>query len=194
VQADLEVALETVSRALIDSGVPHAFLGALGRAAWGRARTTTDLDVQVHVTPTTWPGCVAALAGAGLKLEITHGPIVPEDGIPDHGVFRFPGGLRLDVLIAKTEFQAEAVARAVTVSVFGRDVRVVTVEDLVVFKLIAGRPRDVDDIDDVLDARSRAGLPVDWPHLERWAAVWGLEERVSALRARFGPRGGAPGR
>jgi len=41
--------LERVSAALTDAGIAHAFIGAMGRLAWGTVRATNDLDVQVSV-------------------------------------------------------------------------------------------------------------------------------------------------
>lgn len=56
--------------------------------------------------------------------------------------------------------------------------RVLAAEDLLVFKLIANRPKDQNDL------QGLARLPeIDWPHVERWAAEWGVIDTLHQLRA-----------
>ncbi|MFZ5481854.1 MAG: hypothetical protein ACOZNI_34150 [Myxococcota bacterium] len=180
---DADEALPRVSAAL--SGVPHVFVGAMGRLVWGRPRTTGDLDVQIAVDAAGWSRVCAAFAVVGLRLDDAWGPEDPGSEVPDHARFSFEDGFRVDVMLATTPFQREVVSRGVDVTYKGVPIRVETVEDLLVYKLIAGRPKDWDDIEDVVEGRVGAGLPIDWTYVERHAADWGLLEVVAALRARF---------
>lgn len=52
-----------------------------------------------------------------------------------------------------------------------------TKEDLLVLKLLASRHKDFKDLLDL------GKLPdVDWKYVERWAAVWAIEDRLENLR------------
>jgi len=62
---------------------------------------------------------------------------------------------------------------------------VITPEDVVAYKLLADRPRDRDDIQEVICTQLRAARRLDWDYVERWALFWGIEERVAKLRAAF---------
>ena len=89
----------------------------------------------------------------------------------------------VDLLIAGTPYQQEALRRAVvdveTVPGAG-EVPVLTVEDVIVHKLIAGRYRDLADIEEILES----GTPLQADYIERWAQFWEVLDRWHGLRAR----------
>jgi predicted nucleotidyltransferase len=59
-------------------------------------------------------------------------------------------GLRVDFILSFTPYEREAIARAVPVTLGGSTVRFATAEDLIVHKVLAGRPRDLEDVKGVL--------------------------------------------
>jgi len=91
---------------------------------------------------------------------------------------------RLDLLIAKSAFEREAIGSAVVVDL-GVDCLVARPEHLVVYKLIAGRPRDLGDAEDILRTRKIAGEPVDLSTVRRWAREWEVESRLEDILARL---------
>ena len=78
------------------------------------------------------------------------------------------------VLEMQTEFQREVIRRAVS-STSG--LRVATVEDLIVLKLIADRPKDQADLDGLLTLGA-----VDRAYVEKWATAWGVLDRLRRKR------------
>jgi len=70
-----------------------------------------------------------------------------------------------DLIVATTDYQRLALDRAVE--------HVLTVEDVLVHKLIAGRPRDRDDIESILST----GIDFDRGYVEHWAEEWGVTDR-----------------
>jgi hypothetical protein len=93
------------------------------------------------------------------------------DGEP-YVIFIRGEGRRVDVLRAETSFQHAALDRAVG--------GVITVEDVIVHKLIAWRPRDRDDVDSIL----AAGHPLDEPYIEGWAREWQVLDRWEQAQRR----------
>lgn len=183
-EAEVAATLRMLLGALERSGLPYALFGALARAAWGRLRATTDVDVEVLCGPGEWESLRAGLLEAGLSLEAERTTDVT-DPVPEHVVFRGPGDVRVDLLVAKTPFEVEAVGRRRRVSIGGMDIWIVSPEDLVVFKLVSARPQDVADIEDVLEARTEAGLPLDWDYIRRHAADWEILERLAPFETRW---------
>lgn len=75
-------------------------------------------------------------------------------------------------LLVETEYQRLAHDRAID--------GVLTVEDVIVHKLIAGRPRDLDDIESIL----AAGVEFDESYVVEHSTEWGVDDRWRALRDR----------
>jgi len=180
-EADLVRTLASIVEVLDASGVRYALIGGVAKAAWGRARATRDIDLAVSIDALTFEALKTRLAASGFEvIKMVGGE--PGDERPDIFVARGPHGVPVDMLIAKTPFEEEAVARGVKLSLFGHAVTVATAEDLVFYKLLAGRPRDRDDILDVVRTQRAAPAAFDWQRLERLASDWGIEPALAELR------------
>ncbi len=173
--------------ALERSGVRFAFMGALGAIAWGRARTTSDLDAVVVVSEAQFASLSAELRSRGFTVGQGVGPAEPTDSLPDIAQFWLGSdpAVRVDVFVAKLPFENEVVDTALDATLFDRVVRVARPEAMIVYKLLASREKDLTDIDAIVHGRAAVSWPIDWPLVIRWATDWGIEDRVEALRARF---------
>ena len=80
-------------------------------------------------------------------------------------------GDQIDVLITSIEYQDVALSRAVE--------HVISVDDVIIHKLIAWRPRDRNDIASIL----QAAHPLDEAYIEHWARAWEVLERWEQARA-----------
>ena len=58
--------------------------------------------------------------------------------------------IRIDFILSESGYELEALSRARVVKTGGAGVRFAAPEDLIVHKIIAGRPRDLDDVRAVL--------------------------------------------
>lgn len=168
-----------------------AVIGAVARNAWAPPRATTDLDLAVSASASTLAAAEAALAALGYQC-VRRQQADPADPLPDMLIFRAEtAGLRqVDLLVAKTDFEREALRRATPVVVGERAVPVATPEDLIVYKLLADRPRDRDDIRAIVRTQTRAGRVLDWGYVETWSRYWSVTNRLRALRAEIGPSSG----
>lgn len=172
--------------ALQSSTAPFAFIGALGAIAWGRPRATTDLDVVVLCDDQSFKLLRDRLVASGFEEGKGVGPADADDSLPDIAVF-WAGAqpaTRVDVFIAKLDFEREVVATAGSARLFGVDVPIARPEAMLVYKLLASRPKDLIDVDAILEGRALAGQAIDWDLVLRWAAVWGIEAKATALRRR----------
>ena len=89
--------------------------------------------------------------------------------------------LVVDFLCAGTPFEHEALSRRRSLDVLGVASRIVAPDDLVIYKLIAGRPQDLADVDRLL---RHGRSPEDEPRLRSWARAWEVEDRLDhALEA-----------
>jgi predicted nucleotidyltransferase len=185
--------LTDVLSALLDAAGARGFalIGAVARNAWAPPRATTDLDVAIAASSDVLESVERALTALGYEPVRSH-RADPGDALADLVVLRAAkGGLRqVDLLVAKTAFENEVLRRAVRVEIGGVEAPVATPEDLIVYKLVADRPRDRDDIAAILGTQSRAGREIDWAYVERWAGFWSVLDRLAALRATEGGSSG----
>lgn len=148
----------------------------------GRPRLTEDIDLTLAAGPEALPSLLVACER--LRLE----PL-PEDAeafVRDTFVLPAaePGtGIRIDFIFSTTPYERQAIERAVRVELAEVPVPFATAEDLILHKLFAARPRDLEDAAAVV---RRQGEALDWEYLEAWAAsfaeVPGRETMPDRLR------------
>jgi hypothetical protein len=85
-----------------------------------------------------------------------------------------------DLIIAGTAYEREALARSRAEDTGGSaEIRVLAVEDVILFKLIAARAQDVADVEAIL----AADPTLDEAYLESWARAWDVLDAWLRLRA-----------
>lgn len=143
-------------------GLRWALIGALAAIRYrATPRMTTDADLLVERLD----GVAERFAAAGYEVEV----FADADEEP-HLLTARGRGDRIDLLAALVEYQGIALDRAID--------HVITVEDVIVHKLIAWRPRDRDDIASILEA----GHDLDEAYIERWAGEWDALDRWQEAR------------
>lgn len=160
-------------------GAPYALIGGLAVATWGTPRATEDIDILADIIPSAELG--AAFGAAGFETEWRRGG--PGDPIPLLLRLRSPLGLpEVDVVCTTRSWEREIIGRSVRVRLpEGPELSVVAVEDLIVFKLMAGGPGDLADVVDLL------GCCGPLPDLEGRAAERGVLDLLRRVRSSINP-------
>ncbi len=130
--------------------VEAALMGGIAVAAWNHIRNTRDVDVLVGVRRSDEEQLLVQLKNAGFKqlrdppvLTIGKSRILPLE-------YELSGrflDIRIDLFFVESEYQELALARRVETTLPGIDLPVfmLSCEDLILFKLIAGRIIDRSD-------------------------------------------------
>src|ERR671919_1337764 len=143
VAADL---LRDLAGVLRSEGLRWYVFGAQAVVVHGFVRQTADVDVTVEIASERIGALLAALQSAGFKLRIEEGvdqfvartrvlPLV-------HVKTRLP----LDLVLAGPGPEQGFLDRAEEVEAGGTRFPVISAEDLVVVKILAGRSKDLDDV------------------------------------------------
>jgi predicted house-cleaning NTP pyrophosphatase (Maf/HAM1 superfamily) len=122
-----------------------------------------DVDVIVAASPDEIKRLTELVLAAGFKKVRSVSQPIGEDKL----VVESKEGYRADISQAKAEHDVEAVKRGEKIGIFDVDVWVVAPENLVLQKLVLGRPKDIKDAVAVL-MRQRGKL--DEGYLKDWAS------------------------
>jgi hypothetical protein len=161
--APLLAALGDLSAWLLAKKVPGAVIGGVAASLLGRPRLTRDVDAMVLLDEGKWADFLAAGEQFGFKPRLS-------DAIAFARKARVllvrhePSGIDVDVAFGNLPFEEEAIAKAAWTAVGGIRIPLPAPEDLIIMKAVAHRPRDLSDIESLLDAHAK----LDIKRIERW--------------------------
>jgi hypothetical protein len=143
--------LAAIAPVLRRSGDRWYLFGAQAVTVWGRPRLSADVDITVAIAGPPDAFVAAALA-AGFELRISDW----QDFLARTRVLPLlhrATAMPLDVVLAGPGLEEEFLERAAAVNLAGMELLVITPEDLIATKLLAGRPKDVEDVRGILEER-----------------------------------------
>ena len=120
-------------------------IGGQAVLLYGEPRLTRDIDITLGVNIDGLDRLLSAIRKLPLKpLPADIGAFVNETmvlpTIDEHT------GIRVDFIFSYTPFETNAIQRAKTVTVLGQKLAFASPEDLIIHKIFAGRPRDLEDV------------------------------------------------
>jgi hypothetical protein len=143
--------------------IPHAVIGGVAVSLLAQPRVTDDLDAVI--------ACDTDLLESLLQKGAPHG-FVPR--ISDAADFarrnqvillqHQPTGINVDLSCGTLPFDQEMIARARKLTIGTVNIRVITPEDLIITKAVAHRPRDIADIEAILNIEPN----LDFDRIRSW--------------------------
>lgn len=154
-------------------------IGGQAVLLYGEPRLTRDIDVTVGIGTDECDRLAEAASSAGLV------PIPPDPFAFARSTMVFPcsdaaSGIRVDFILSSLDYERGAISRARTVRVGRTRVNFASPEDLVVHKMVAGRPRDLEDVHSIL--LKNPGL--DSTFIARWLSEFDRAQGSDA-KSRF---------
>jgi len=154
--------LERLAHALNDARLPYMIIGGQAVLLYGEPRLTRDIDITLGVDIDRQADVASAATKLGLALLVT-----PESFTKQAMVLPCldpATGIRVDFIFSFTPYERQAIERAVSVAIGQAQVRFATAEDLIVHKMLAGRPRDHEDVTGILLKRP----DLDSSYIRHW--------------------------
>jgi hypothetical protein len=150
-------AIAATQQWLADANVPAAVIGGVAASLLGRPRVTKDVDLVALVDDDAWPALLAAGEPHGFVPRIA-------DALAFARISRVlllvhePTGIEIDMSLAALPFERELVERSSERTIRGVSFRLASPEDIVVMKALALRPRDIADIEAIVEATPELDL------------------------------------
>ena len=157
-----------------DLGIPYALMGGVAVGVHGIPRPTHDLDFTISMDRSRLPGLYAAVEQRGYSVpeQYASGWVDAVAEMPLVRVRQWVKGkaIDIDIFLAESRFQQSVIDRRQQLEVDDLRAWVVSPEDLIVLKIIAGRPRDIGDVLDILLTQGR----LDEAYMRKWCDELGV--------------------
>lgn len=157
--------LEKISRGLNENGIPYMIIGGQAVLLYGEPRLTRDIDITLGIGVERLGEMRAIIDRLGLKYLMNEvEKFVKETMVLPAAEEK--SGIRVDFIFSFSPYERQAIARAKSVLLGQAKIQFAALEDLIIHKIVAGRPRDIEDIENVLIKNP----DYDSGYIERWLA------------------------
>ena len=157
--------LERIALGLEQRQIPYMVIGGQTVLIYGEPRLTRDIDVTLGVGPERLTELLAFAEASGWRLLVEE----PQEFVQRTMVLPLihPGsGIRIDFIFSHSAYEQQAMERVRRVEIGKAAVRFAAAEDVIVHKIIAGRPTDLDDVRSILLKNS----DLDRGYIRKWLA------------------------
>lgn len=142
--------------------VDYFVLGGLAVGVIGEARFTADLDLDLFISKQEIGVFLNKIQKSKFKVDISEALKT----VQTFGSFRFyVASLQVDVILASSPLESSALKRKKRLILFGKKMSFPSPEDLILLKLIPGRPKDLLDVESIL-IRHQGKL--DLKYIRQW--------------------------
>jgi hypothetical protein len=138
-------------------------IGGIAASLLGKPRLTADVDALIILSVDELPRLIELAAQEGFVPRITD----EEDFARRHRVLLLrhqQSDINLDISLGILPFELEAVERSISHQVGNLTIRLPTPEDLIIFKAVAHRPKDMLDIQTIVESCP----DLDWKRIRYW--------------------------
>jgi predicted nucleotidyltransferase len=153
----LKKLLLSISRQFKKNKIPYIVIGGQAVLQYGEPRLTKDIDITIGLNIDMLDKIVEIMKDISLTPlpKDLHRFVKQTMVLPliDHG-----SGIRVDVIFSFSPFEREAIKRANVVNIDNTEVHFVSLEDLIIFKIFSGRPRDIEDVRTILIKNKNADI------------------------------------
>ncbi len=165
--------------------VPGLVIGGVAASLLGRPRLTGDVDGLVVIPDKDWPKFLSSSARFHFVPRIAKALDFAHESrmlLLVHS----KSHIHVDIALGVLPFEEQAIQRAVLREVGDFRLPLPTPEDLIVMKAVAGRPRDLSDIEGILATHSKLDLPRIRRQVQQFAKITERPEMLDQLEKLLG--------
>jgi hypothetical protein len=169
--------LERIALGLDERQIPYMIIGGQAVLIYGEPRLTRDIDVTLGVGPERLADLIEFTRACAWRLLAE----APEEFVQRTMVLPcadVESGIRMDFIFSHSAYERQAMGRVRRVEIGKASVRFAAPEDVIVHKVIAGRPRDLEDVRSIL----LKNPDVNREYIRHWLAEFDRSLRESYLQ------------
>jgi predicted nucleotidyltransferase len=158
-----EKILSKIGAVLKKHNIPYMIIGGQAVLLYGEPRLTRDIDITLGVNTEYVDELLKVIRELSLKpipenikLFVQQTMVLP--------ALEETTGIRVDFIFSFTTYEIEAIKRARKITIMGQEVCFASPEDVIVHKIFAGRPRDIEDVRSII----LKNLDIDTQYIRRW--------------------------
>ena len=172
IQENLLNVLDKILKIASKAHIKVMFMGGIAVSVWGEPRTTYDIDAVIGISSSESDKFLLEAS----KENFTYDKRNPVQLIQKSAfiTLAYPVKNRktyVDLFLASDEYQKLALSRRKEINLYGRKIPIISVEDLVLYKLLAGRTKDIDDVREILISQKGK---LDMKYMKKWANKLGI--------------------
>ncbi len=152
-----------LAEAFKKNNIPYMVIGGQAVLVYGEPRMTKDIDVTLGVGPDHLEEIIGLVKEIGLTVLVSQ----PAEFVQKTMVLPCQdssSGVRVDLVFSFSPYEQQAMKRVRKISMLNQEVCFASPEDLIIHKIIAGRPKDLEDAKVVLIKNPA----MDQAYIERW--------------------------
>jgi len=142
--------LKMILKVLQELDADHALAGGLAYSALVEPRATVDIDMLIMMQNSSMQNFFQLIEKHFDFLKVHEKPMRFRFVKIWRAVgFKNDHDIILDFLLAESQFHRNVLERAIEIDFLGMSVKIITLEDLILFKKCANRPRDIADLTNI---------------------------------------------
>lgn len=149
----IEKALQEIALFLETNNIPYMVIGGIANIVWGSPRTTVDIDVTINVEDDKINSTIDAASQQFKCLVNKPTHFVEETRVLPLQTKR---GVRIDLIFGRLSYEKDAILRAKAQEFGEAIVRICSAEDLIIHKIVSERPKDRDDVKELIAKRRQS--------------------------------------
>lgn len=171
--------LEKIGLSLQKAGLPYMIIGGQAVLLYGEPRLTRDIDVTLGVDTDQLEKLIRIAETLNLDILPDNFAefVTQTKALPTQ---EQKSGIRVDFIFSNTEYEHQAFKRVNSVSINKVNVNFASIEDLIIHKIFASRPRDIEDVRGII----LKNKGIDMLYIEHWLGEFD-EALDSSLKSTF---------
>ena len=141
--------LKQIAGELSAQNIPYMIIGGQAVLLYGEPRLTKDIDVTLGIGSEGLDRVMKSVENLKFDILVPE----PEDFVKETMVLptlHEKSGIRVDFIFSFSAYEHQAIQNAKQIRIGTQDVCFASLEDVIIHKVIAGRPRDLEDVRSVI--------------------------------------------